>query len=128
MVRVRRESITLARMAAGALAVARPPLERRAVHITVTLRMRVVAIRAPHRPIRRAVAVALGLLVSERADASIWVERSVPKLGKAERVVVVERHSGEVAGREVVFERVASEAQRQPRARLPPRNAVRRLL
>src|SRR5438477_2582643 len=68
--------------------------------------MRIMAVHALHRSVAIAVAVALRLLICERAHAAVGKERVVPQLRQAERVIVRQWLAGEIARREHVLERV----------------------
>src|SRR3954462_7824238 len=71
MMRVLLRHETLARMATGALAVVELSGQRISEHITIFLRVRVVAIHAGHRSIPEAIAVKVVALVSKRTHPPV---------------------------------------------------------
>src|SRR5690606_30918064 len=137
MVRVRRGIGALARVTAGALAVVEASLEGPAEDVAIGLRVRVVAVRADHRPVHRAVAQELVVLIAEARDPAVRREAPVPKRAELEGIAVLERLRRPRPLRQEDLVRVAREADFE-RLLLPeqlershpdvgPRRRVRRL-
>jgi hypothetical protein len=93
-----------ARVTARALAVIVAALQREAVHVAISLAVRIVTAGTRHGAVSVARAVRLVLLVREGAHATVRVQRLIAEYGELCGVVLLEGLSGEVARLQLILE------------------------
>jgi|SRR5688572_5202155 len=100
-------TLRFAQMAGRALSVVEAASQRLTGDAAVLLIVRVVAGHARHPAVEIAVAERVSLLVRERADPAVGMQRSIAQQWKFQRVVRLQRSAGEKVVAQLVLHGVA---------------------